>query len=79
VPISDPEAASQPPTGPTQPAAIEVDQPTPKGTTPEELVPSTIQEQLNQTAAADTQSVEAWLEAPSLSLEGLPDVEIVYP
>lgn len=79
VPESDPEAACQPPSEPTQSTAMEVDAPATKGETPEEPAATTNQAQLAQVARPETPSEDAWLEAPGLSLDGLPEMEYDKP
>ena len=69
-PASNPDAASQPPTQPTPPEAMEVDLPATKGEIPEE------QAQLRQASDSEQVSEDAWLAASSPSLEGLPEIEL---
>jgi len=76
---SDPDAVSCPQATPIHPAAMEVDQPAAKGETPEDQVQSTSQAQPHQTAYVEPNSEDAWLAAPGLLLDGLPEIETVYP
>lgn len=74
-PTSDPGAASEPLPGPDQPVAMEVDGPATKDDRSEEPGRSADQASPNHATATDNLSENAWLEAPGLSLEGLPEVE----
>lgn len=58
---------------------MEVDAPATKGETPEEPAATTNQAQLAQVARPETPSEDAWLEAPGLSLDGLPEMEYDKP
>lgn len=78
-PTSEPEAASQPPSELTPPAAMEVDIPATEGEKPEEPVPPTSLAQPTATTDAETTAEDAWLAAPGLSLEGLPEMEYDKP
>lgn len=74
-PVSEPGAASTPPTQPTQPTAMEVDAPAAEGHSPKELRASTSQVQQDQASTVESTAVDAWLAAPGLSLEELPEVQ----
>ncbi|XP_060845481.1 uncharacterized protein LOC132925072 [Rhopalosiphum padi] len=62
-------STSGPPSRPTPPAAMEVDQSVPKSEKLEEQVPST-----SQDVNSENPSEDAWLAAPGLSLEGMPEM-----
>uniref|UniRef100_A0A2S2NN56 Uncharacterized protein n=1 Tax=Schizaphis graminum TaxID=13262 RepID=A0A2S2NN56_SCHGA len=79
VPESDPEVASPPPSETTSSSAMEVDEPTTKGETPEEPAATTNQAQQNQAARPETPSEDAWLAAPGSLLDGLPEMEYDKP
>jgi len=72
-PTSEPEAASQPPSESIPLVAIEMDIPATKGGKPEEPVPTTNQAQPTPTTDLATVAEDAWLAAPRLSLEQLPN------
>ena len=71
-PYSDLEAASGPPPEPTPSGAMEVDQPAPKGTEPEEQAPATSQDR--PCPGSEDFLEDIWLAAPGPSLEGPPEV-----
>lgn len=74
-PTLNPEAASEPLFQPTPPVAMEVDVPTTEDGRSEESERPTNQPPPNPITVSEPQSEDAWLEAPGLSLDGLPEVE----